>query len=108
MIFAFSGPLGKPLGNLLGRLGGFWSRLEAFLGVLERDLGDSRPTWTVMGPPGTLMSRFGSRLGPSGAPPEAPGFPWGVGAPVLGPRACPLGMDIYIYIYIYVYVCMYV
>ena len=72
-MLAYRGPLGGPLGALLGRLGG---RLAAILGVLERSLDVSRPSWTVSGasgsekvvredagdPRGTALSpkRFGS------------------------------------------------
>ena len=50
MIFASWGPLGRPLGGLLGRLGGLLGRLGAILGVLERSLVGSEPfsiVWTA-------------------------------------------------------------
>ena len=50
MIFASWGPLGRPLGGLLGRLGGLLGRLEAILSVLERSFVGSEPfsiVWTT-------------------------------------------------------------
>ena len=50
MIFASWGPLGRPLGGLLGRLGGLLGRLGAILGVLERSFVGSGPfsiVWTA-------------------------------------------------------------
>ena len=49
MIFASWGPLGAAPGALLGRLGGFLGRLAAILTVVERSIGDSNPSWPVLG-----------------------------------------------------------
>ena len=49
MKLASWGPLGGPLGVILGRLRGALGCLEAILGVLERSFGDSWPSWAVLG-----------------------------------------------------------
>ena len=56
MILASRGPLGRPLGGLLGRLGGLLARLGAILGVLEH-LG------AIFRPLGALLERLGGLLG---------------------------------------------
>ena len=62
-IFAFWGPLGTPLRDLLGRLEGLLGRLEAILGVLD-DLSASRGSLGPSGRPlGALLDRFGALLG---------------------------------------------
>ena len=70
MIFASSGPLGKPLGGHLGRLGGLLDRLGAILGrlggVLDRlgpNLGVLERSWTVLEPSWTPLGPSWSRLG---------------------------------------------
>eukprot|EP00959_Pyramimonas_sp_CCMP1952_P292123 6109588-Pyramimonas_sp.AAC.1 len=55
MIFVSCGLLGKPLGNLLGRLGGLLGRLEAILGDLGRFGG-------VSGLLGAVLGRFQVRV----------------------------------------------
>ena len=86
MIFASSGPLGRPLGDLLGRLGG----LLDSLGLI---LGQSR---AVMGRFGGLEARFLAIRGrlrailegprrPSRAP-GPPELPFAVGVAAPGPR----------------------
>ena len=64
MILASWGPLGKGLGALLGRLGGFLGRLEAVLDVLGRSFGDSRVLGPSWGPLGALLARLGALLAP--------------------------------------------
>ena len=48
MILAARGPLGRPLGGLLGRLGGLLGRLGIIFGVLDRPLGDPELSWPVL------------------------------------------------------------
>ena len=82
MIFASWGPLGRPLGGLLGRLGGLLGRLGAILGVLERSFVGSGPfpiVWTALrGGLGPFWSPRGREDRPGGVRdeprkrPEAP------------------------------------
>eukprot|EP00959_Pyramimonas_sp_CCMP1952_P144621 3026852-Pyramimonas_sp.AAC.1 len=77
---------GRPLGIFLGRVGGSLGRLEAIVVVLERDFGDSRPSWSVLGPLGTLVFCFGGYLGPSGGVPGSLGSPQSAFVGCLGAR----------------------
>ena len=47
-VLASRGPLGRPLGGLLGRRGGLLGRLWAIFGVLERSLDVLSPLWAVL------------------------------------------------------------
>ena len=60
MVFTSRDPPGTPL----GRLEVFFGRLGAILSVLERSLGDSKPSWTVLN---TFWGALGSSLGPLGS-----------------------------------------
>ena len=86
MIFASWGPLGRPLGGLLGRLGGLLGRLGAILGVLERSFVGSEAfsiVWTAL--PGGLGPFWGPRGrgdrpgGPRGKHSPRPGRPGNLG-----------------------------
>ena len=48
MILASRGPLGRPLGGFLERLGSLLDRLWVILAVLGRCFGDSGPSWAVV------------------------------------------------------------
>eukprot|EP00959_Pyramimonas_sp_CCMP1952_P277136 5793572-Pyramimonas_sp.AAC.1 len=73
--FASPGPLGRPLGGLLGRLGALLGHLGAILGILERSLGVTGPCWIVSatswGPLGPKKYRDKTRQAP-GEPRQAP------------------------------------
>ena len=64
MIFAFGGPLRKPLGGLLRRLGAPFDRLETILGHLGRILDGLGVSWSALGLSG---SSLGALFGPSWA-----------------------------------------
>ena len=103
MIFASSGPLGKPLGGHLGRLGGLLDRLGAILGrlggLLDRlgpNLGVLERSWTVLEPSWTPLGPSWAPLGPSWARLRGPrgllDFPFPLRSPPGPPlrRASPL------------------
>ena len=68
MIFAFGGPLRKPLGGLLGRLGAPLDRLEAILGHLGRFLDGLGVSWSALGLSWSPLGSLSSFHGPSWAP----------------------------------------
>ena len=74
MLFASSGPLGKPVEGHLGRLGDLLDRLGAIFALLE-----------AFGRPGTLLA---ASLGPLGG---LLGLYWGSLGVVLGPSRAVLG-----------------
>ena len=82
MIFASWGPLGRPLGGLLGRLGGLLGRLGAILGVLERSLGVLGPSGGTVASPRVpleaLLARLGALLGPKKSRDKLRGAPEGL------------------------------
>ena len=86
MNFASWGPLGRPLGGLLGRLGGLLGRLGAILGVLDRSLGVLGPSGGTVASPRVpleaLLARLRAPVAPKksrdnarGSPGEPPGTP---------------------------------
>ena len=97
MIFASSGPLGKPLGGHLGRLGGLLDRLGAILGrlggLLDRlgpNLGVLERSWTVLEPSWTPLGPSWAPLGPSWARLSAPRGLLDFPSPLRSPSALPL------------------
>ena len=63
MSFASWGPLGRPLGGLLGRLGGLLGRLGIILGVQGRSFVGSGRSWIVWTDSGAALGRFGALVG---------------------------------------------
>ena len=82
MIFASSGPLGKPLGGHFGRLGGLLDRLGvlldrlgaifaslgALLGCLGASWASLGPSWRYLKPPWRPLGGLWSRPGPKKPP----------------------------------------
>ena len=106
MSFASWGPLGRPLGGLLGRLGGLLGRLGIILGVQGRSFVGSGRSWIVwtdswggLGPfrgargredrPGGPREKPRKRPGAPGSAQERPGI-WGCG-PLRNYNSGPLG-----------------
>ena len=81
MIFASSGPLGKPLGGHLGRLGGLLDRLGAILGRLGGLLDH---LGTILDRLKALLGRLGPVLDLSGAVLGVSWAVWGASGAVLG------------------------
>ena len=77
-MFASWGPVGRPLGGLLGRLGGLLGRLEAILGVLGRSFTVWGAWWGAPRTPPGRLGRCNRPGGPRDKPwerPRAPGTP---------------------------------
>ena len=108
LFFASGGPLGRPPGALLGRLGWLWGRLGAILsglGGLEARLqavfGLTGAVLRRLQTVGGARQRFCCDSGLRGTGPGAAVPPWGK---VYGPLPGPGTPVIYIRIYIYIYI----